>query len=103
AAHVLTAILGLVLVRDLWLPLRVPSLVDGISESLVRLALAMGALQVIALIGYRAELFVLEAVKGVSVVGIYSVANQAAESMWLMAAAIATAITAPIVRCDEQE
>ena len=103
AAHVVTAILALVLVRDLWLPLRVPSLVDGISESLVRLALAMGALQVIALVGYRAELFVLEAVKGVSVVGIYSVANQAAESMWLMAAAIATAITAPIVRCGEHE
>jgi O-antigen/teichoic acid export membrane protein len=102
-AHVLTATLALWLMRDVWLPLRVPSLVDGVSQTLVRLALAMGALQVISLIGYRAELFVLEAIEGVKAVGIYSVANQAAESMWLMAAAIATAITAPVVRDHEHD
>lgn len=100
-AHVVTALLALYLLRDVWLPLRVPSLVDGLSQGLVRLALAMGALQVIALVGYRVELFVLEAFDGVKAVGIYSVANQAAESMWLMAAAIATAITAPVVRDPE--
>ena len=101
AAHVLTAALALYLTRDLWRPLAIPSLVDEPSQTLVRLALAMGALQVIALIGYRAELFVLEALKGVDAVGIYSIANQAAESLWLIAAAIATAITAPVVRDDE--
>src|SRR6266508_3646283 len=103
AAHVLTAALALYLTRDLWRPLAIPSLVDEPSQTLVRLALAMGALQVIALIGYRAELFVLEALKGVDAVGIYSIANQAAESLWLIAAAIATAITAPVVRMSEQE
>jgi O-antigen/teichoic acid export membrane protein len=102
AAHVLTAALALYLTRDLWRPLEMPSLVDDPSQTLVRLALAMGALQVIALIGYRAELFVLEALKGVDAVGIYSIANQAAESLWLIAAAIATAITAPVVREDER-
>ena len=95
--------LALYLIRDLWLPLRLPSLVDGVSQTLVRLALAMGALQVIALIGYRVELFVLEAIDGVRAVGIYSIANQAAESMWLLAAAIATAITAPVVRDPERD
>jgi len=102
-AHVATAALSLYLIRDLWLPLRLPSLVDGVSQTLVRLALAMGALQVIALIGYRVELFVLEAIDGVRAVGIYSIANQAAESMWLLAAAIATAITAPVVRDPERD
>jgi O-antigen/teichoic acid export membrane protein len=63
----------------------------------------MGALQVIALIGYRIELFVLEAIDGVRAVGVYSIANQTAESMWLIAAAIATAITAPVVRSSERE
>ena len=101
-AHVVTAVLALVLLRDVWLPLRMPSLLDGLSQGLVRLALAMGALQVIALVGYRVELFVLEAFDGVKAVGIYSIANQAAESMWLMAAAIATAITAPVVRDPER-
>jgi O-antigen/teichoic acid export membrane protein len=89
--------------RDVWLPLGRPSLVDNVSQTLVLLALAMGALQVISLVGYRAELFVLEAIDGVGAVGLYSIANQAAESMWLMAAAIATAITAPVVRDPEHD
>ena len=45
----------------------------------------------------------LEAIDGVDAVGIYSIANQAAESLWLIAAAIATAITAPVIRASEQE
>jgi O-antigen/teichoic acid export membrane protein len=103
AAHFLTAALALYLTRDVWRPLRLDNLLDGPSQTLVRLALTMGALQVISLVGYRAELFVLEALKGVDAVGIYSIANQAAESMWLIAAAIATAITAPVVRSSEAE
>jgi len=103
AAHFATAVLALWLARDLWRPMRVPRLTDRTSERLTWLALTMGALQVIALIGYRAELFVLEAVDGVRAVGIYSIANQAAESMWLIAASIATAITAPVVRDDEHD
>ena len=95
--------LALVLTRDVWSPFRLESLVDSPSRILVTLALAMGALQVISLVGYRAELFVLEALEGVDAVGIYSIANQAAESMWLIAAAIATAITAPVVRASEAE
>lgn len=99
AAHVLTAGLALVLTRDTWLPFRLPRL-DRNARALVRLALAMGASQVIALIAYRCELFVLELIDGVDAVGVYSVANQAAESMWLIGAAIATAITATVVRDD---
>jgi O-antigen/teichoic acid export membrane protein len=103
AAHYLTAALALYLTRDVWRPFRLGPLLDGPSQALVRLALTMGALQVISLVGYRAELFVLEALKGVDAVGIYSIANQAAESMWLIAAAIATAITAPVIHAGETE
>jgi O-antigen/teichoic acid export membrane protein len=103
AAHYLTAAFALYLTRDVWRPFRLGPLLDGPSQTLVRLALTMGALQVISLIGYRAELFVLEALKGVDAVGVYSIANQAAESMWLIAAAIATAITAPVVHASEAE
>ena len=102
-AHFLTAALALSLTRDIWSPFRVESLVDAPSRTLVSLALAMGALQVISLVGYRAELFVIESVRNVGAVGIYSVAEQAAESMWLIAAAIATAITAPVVRASESD
>ncbi len=103
AAHYVTAVLALVLTRDVWSPFRLESIVDSPSRILVTLALAMGALQVLSLVGYRAELFVLEALRSVDAVGIYSIANQAAESMWLIAAAIATAITAPVVRASESE
>ena len=102
-AHVVTALLALVLTRDVWQPFRFGGLVDAVSQALIRLALTMGALQVIALIGYRIELFVLEAIDGVRAVGVYSIANQTAESIWLIPAAIATAITAPVVRAGERE
>jgi O-antigen/teichoic acid export membrane protein len=102
-AHYLTAALALYLIRDVYSPYRLASLVDGTSQTLVRLALTMGALQVIALVCYRAELWVLEAFEGVDAVGVYSIANQAAESMWLIAAAIASAITAPVVLSSEAE
>lgn len=96
-AHFLTAAVAIWLTRDVWRPFRWEPLLDGPSRDLMRLALAMGAMQVISLIGYRAELFVLEALKGVGAVGVYSVANQASESMWLVAAAIASAITSTVV------
>jgi O-antigen/teichoic acid export membrane protein len=103
AAHYATALLAMYLTRDVWRPLELEPLLDGPARMLVRLALAMGAMQVIALVSYRAELFVLEALKGVDAVGVYSIANQAAESLWLVAAAIATAITAPVVHSDPRE
>jgi O-antigen/teichoic acid export membrane protein len=102
-AHFLTALLALVLTRDVWQPFHFDRLGDAVSRSLIRLALTMGALQVIALIGYRIELFVLEAIEGVRAVGVYSIANQTVESIWLIAAAIATAITASVVRAGERE
>ena len=52
-AHVVTALLALVLTRDIWRPFRFARLLDPVSQGLIRLALTMGALQVIALIGYR--------------------------------------------------
>src|SRR5581483_3291880 len=63
AAHYATAVLALALTRDVWSPFRLESIVDAPSRTLVSLALAMGALQVISLVGYRAELFVLESVR----------------------------------------
>src|SRR5207249_11710779 len=61
------------------------------------LALLMGVVQVVNLVSYRAELFVLGRESGNVAVGVYSIALQAVESMWLVPAAIATAVTAPVV------
>lgn len=102
-AHVLTAAFALTAARDLWLPVGPPPLLDRQGRTLLRLALLLGAVQVVNLIGYRIELFVLEWNDGVAAVGIYSIAMQAAEAMWLIPAALATAITGPAVHDDEQD
>jgi O-antigen/teichoic acid export membrane protein len=102
-AHVLTAIYALASCRDLWLPVARPSFFDEHGRTMLRLALTLGGVQVVNLIGYRAELLVLELYDGVAAVGIYSIAMQAAEAMWLIPAAIATAITGPTVHDVEAD
>jgi hypothetical protein len=94
-AYFLTAAFALVATRDLWSPPVVPRMLDRHGRALARLALVMGAVQIVNLIGYRIELFVLDRYDGLAAVGIYSIAMQAAEAMWLVPAAIATALTGP--------
>jgi O-antigen/teichoic acid export membrane protein len=101
-AHVLTALVALITTRDIWHPPDVPRLLDEHARTLARLALVMGAVQVVNLISYRAELYVLNRFDGLDAVGIYSIAMQAAEALWLIPAAIATAVTAPAVHEEER-
>jgi O-antigen/teichoic acid export membrane protein len=101
-AHFLTAAFALFGARDLVVPIDVPPFLDRSARLILRLALVMGAVQVVNLIGYRAELFLLEYYDGLAAVGIYSIAIQAAEALWLIAAAIATAITGPAVHEVEE-
>jgi O-antigen/teichoic acid export membrane protein len=96
-AYFATAAFALVAARDLWVPPVAPRILDPDGRTIVRLALVMGAVQIVNLIGYRVELFVLDHYDGLAAVGIYSVAMQAAEAMWLVPAAIATAVTGPAV------
>jgi O-antigen/teichoic acid export membrane protein len=99
-AHVITAAFALAAAREMWHPPDVPRL-DGHARALARLALVMGAVQVVNLISYRVELFILEEIEGLDDVGVYSIAMQAAEALWLISAAIATAVTAPAVHETE--
>jgi len=101
-ANVLTAAFALVAAQRAWRPLGVPNVVDPVSRALARFAIAMGAVQVVNLVSYRAELFVLRQFGSLREVGIYSIAMQAAEAMWLVAGAIATAVTAPAVHESEE-
>jgi O-antigen/teichoic acid export membrane protein len=100
-ANVLTAGFALAATRDLWLPVARPQLLDPTARLLVRLALVMGAVQVLNLVSYRIELFILERYDGLADVGIYSIAMQAAEGLWLISAAVAQAVTAPVVHESE--
>ena len=100
AAHILTAAFALATTRGIWHPANLPPL-DEHARTLARLALVMGAVQVVNLISYRVELFILERIEGLADVGVYSIAMQAAEALWLIPAAIATAVTAPAVHESE--
>ena len=100
AAHVVTAVFALTAARGIWHPADLPPL-DGAARTLARLALVMGAVQVVNLISYRVELFVLQRLEGLDDVGVYSIAMQAAEALWLIPAAVATAVTAPAVHESE--
>ena len=96
-ANALTAVAALAATRDLWLPLDLPPVADRSARLLARLAVAMGAVHVINLVSYRIELFVLDRYGALSDVGLYSIAMQAAEALWLIAAAVANAVTAPAI------
>jgi len=96
-AYFVTSAFALVAAHDLWLPLRGAPLFDRGGRAIVRLGCGMGLVQIVNLIGYRVELFVLDRFKGLAAVGIYSIGMQAAEAIWLIPAAIASAITAPVV------
>jgi O-antigen/teichoic acid export membrane protein len=102
-ANALTAVFALTAARDLWLPIGRPRLGDGVSRTIARLALVMGAVQIVNLVSYRVELFVLRHFRDLGDVGVYSIAMQTVESMWLIAAAMATAVTAPAVQSAEHE
>jgi len=97
-ANGITALFALAATKHVWAPFALDELVD---LALARLALTMGAVQVVNLISYRIELFILDRYRGIGAVGIYSISMQAAEAIWLVAAAIATSVTAPAVREDE--
>ncbi len=101
-AHLLTAAFALAATHELWLPLAAPRISEATSRAIVHLGLVMGAVQVVNLFSYRVELYILRTYEGLSEVGVYSIAMQAAESMWLIAAAVASAVTAPAVHETEE-
>jgi O-antigen/teichoic acid export membrane protein len=102
-ANALTALFALGAARDLWLPISVPKIGDRIGRTIARLALVMGTVQIVNLVSYRIELFLLRAFRDLGDVGVYSIAMQTVESLWLIPAAMATAVTAPAVQSEEGE
>ena len=102
-AHALTAAYALFATRDVWVPMQMRQLLDLFNRPLAELALTMGAVQVVNLVSYRVELIVLDSSRGISRVGVYSIAVQTAEMLWLIAGALTTAVTAPALQDDEKQ
>jgi O-antigen/teichoic acid export membrane protein len=102
-AHVLTGAFALVATRDVWQPMPLARLLDLYDRPLARLALTMGAVQVVNLVAYRIELIVLDRERGVGGVGVYSIAVQTGEMLWLIAGALAASVTAPAMQEDDRQ
>lgn len=102
-AHVLTAAFALVATRNVWQPMPLARLLDLYDRPLARLALTMGAVQVVNLVAYRIELIVLDRERGVGGVGVYSITVQTGEMLWLIAGALAASVTAPAMQEDDRE
>jgi O-antigen/teichoic acid export membrane protein len=94
--HTITALIALIATRRLWLPHLTTRLPRGTASRLIRLALAMGAVNVIVYVNYRIEFLFLER-EGTSDVGNYRTATTVAETLWIITTAIATASWATVL------
>jgi O-antigen/teichoic acid export membrane protein len=102
-AHYLTAVYALYASRSVWRPMPLKDLFDLFNFPLAEMALTMGAVQVVNLISYRVELLVLNHERSIDQVGVYSIAVQTAEMLWLIAGSLATAVTAPSLHAPEDQ
>jgi O-antigen/teichoic acid export membrane protein len=100
--HVTAATIGVIMTGRLWRPWLTKRRPRGSGRALLRLALAMGAANVITLASYRIELFILDHYEPRKEVGIYSIAVAVAESLWLVTTAFATAVWAPAIHESEE-
>lgn len=94
--HTITAAIALIATRRIWLPHVLTRLPRGTTSRLIKLALAMGAVNVIVYVNYRIEFLFLER-EGASDVGNYRTATTVAEMLWIITTAIATASWATVL------
>lgn len=97
-----TALVALVGARDLWMPAVRTRLSFSAATPLVSLAFRAGVVNLVALVNYRVEMFLLEAYGGLRQVGVYSVSVALAELLWLLSASVSTAVVAPAIDLHEE-
>jgi O-antigen/teichoic acid export membrane protein len=98
-AQILVAAIALYASRDIWAPaLRGRRwLTPNRMRPMLKLGLALGVVNLVGVLNYRVELFVIQAFDGLDSVGIYSVAASFAELAWLPVTALAMVSTPAIV------
>lgn len=99
--HLITATAAVVLTWRIWLPHVTARLPKRTTPRLLRIALAMGAVNVIVFVNYRIEFAFLEGMRSTEDLGIYKTAVQVAETLWLVTTAIATATWTTVLHARE--
>jgi O-antigen/teichoic acid export membrane protein len=73
----------------------------GLMSPAWRFAASIGVTNVISLLNYRVNLFLVERLDGLAAAGIYSVAVTVAELLWLVSSAVTTAVYGRIGAADK--
>jgi len=102
-AQVAVAVVALAATMSVWRPLRADGFSLVLGRRMLTLALRAGAVNVVSLLNYRIELFILKAYRGVDAVGVYSVSISLAELLWIVPSAFATAVVAPAIASSEHD
>jgi O-antigen/teichoic acid export membrane protein len=102
AATALTTAIALGWTRDLWLSRARHATQSARTRAILSLGLKAGIVNLVALINYRVEFFLLEAWHDLGAVGVYSVSISLAELLWLLSASVTTVVVAPAINLDEE-
>jgi O-antigen/teichoic acid export membrane protein len=100
--HAAAATIGIVATAPIWWRWLMTRRPRGSGRELLSLALAMGVANVVTLLSYRIELFILNQKVSKVEVGIYTNSVTVAESLWLVTTAFATAVWAPAIHESEE-
>jgi O-antigen/teichoic acid export membrane protein len=103
SAQAVVAILALMVTARIWGPLEVRGISLELGRRMLLLGLRGGMVNVIGLLNYRIELYVLKAFRGVDAVGVYSVSISLAELLWIVPSAFATVTIASAVSSSDQD
>jgi O-antigen/teichoic acid export membrane protein len=102
AATALTTLVALVGTRDLWLSRANRIAQSARTRAILSLGLKAGIVNLVALINYRVEFFLLRVWHGLDDVGVYSLSISLAELLWLLSASVTTVVVAPAISLDEK-
>jgi O-antigen/teichoic acid export membrane protein len=89
--------------RHRWLPIPLYSITPAGITAMLSFGLLSGMADLISFFNYRADLFLLGAIRGTEEVGVYSVAVQIAEGLWFISSAIGVAIYARVGQLGREE
>lgn len=86
--------------RGLWCPWSISSLDASLLRSMLGFGTQIGMVNLIGLLNYRVDVFMIQYFVGISGVGLYSVAVSLAEMLWFLSSAISIAAYARIGRAS---
>jgi O-antigen/teichoic acid export membrane protein len=94
---------ALITTAGVWRPLELGGISLDLGQRMLLLGLRAGLVNVMSLLNYRIDLFVLKAYRGIDAVGVYSVAVSIAELLWIVPVAVATATISVAVSASEPQ